>query len=286
MIEFHADDYGMFRRQSARIKKCATQGALNGISIVPNAANLAKRMEELGETGKKLRIAVHLNFVDFYCMAEKKEVPHLVRADGTFRFSYGKGLLVSVHPHLRKIYKEEFKREIRAQLQAVQAYMKPEDYRIDSHRYYHMIPVIFDALMEVLKEEDISVTGIRMPRERIDAYLRCAKKLPLPQPINVIKALLLDVLELRNRKKYQKRLRGKMIPYFYGVLYSGHMTYDTVSVLLEDLQQHHPGQEAELVFHPGAVKEAADLYAAPVVNAPEFYKSSLRDKEAEALMRL
>lgn len=47
MIEYHADDYGMFRTQSQHIIDCYHNGALNGISIMPNSPYLAECMDAI-----------------------------------------------------------------------------------------------------------------------------------------------------------------------------------------------------------------------------------------------
>ena len=47
MIEYHADDYGLFPAQSRHIADCYYNGALNGISIMPNSPYLKECMDEI-----------------------------------------------------------------------------------------------------------------------------------------------------------------------------------------------------------------------------------------------
>lgn len=286
MIEFHADDYGMFPAQSKRIRKCIEEGVLNGISIMPNSPYLAECMEALQPVRDKVRIAVHLNFLHGKALSCPEEIPHLVRQDGTFHISYVKALLASFYPGMRSVYRQEFKKEIRRQLKAVEPYMKQGVFRIDSHVHYHVIPVVFDALMEALEEECRQVGYIRMPAEPIQAFFRCRSSLSGIPWLNVVKSGLLKALTFRNRIKYRKRLDGITVPFFYGVLYSGRMTYQNVTALLDDFKRHYPGERAEFLFHPGAVYEAQDWRELNAASDRVFLTSPLRDKEAEALIRL
>ena len=103
MIEFHADDYGMFPEQSKRIRKCIEEGVLNGISIMPTSPHLKACMEALTPLRDRVRIAVHLNLVHGYPLAGRDAVPHLVRCDGAFHIPYQKALLASYYPGMRKV---------------------------------------------------------------------------------------------------------------------------------------------------------------------------------------
>ena len=57
MTEFHADDYGLFPKQSKRILRCITEGACNGISIMPNSPYLSECMEMLARSGVSTGVA-------------------------------------------------------------------------------------------------------------------------------------------------------------------------------------------------------------------------------------
>lgn len=286
MIEFHADDYGMFPAQSKRILRCIEEGVLNGVSIMPNSPYLKECMEALSPLREKVRIAVHLNFVHGYPLSGRDAVPHLVRLDGAFHIPYQKALLASYYPGMRAVYKEEFKQEIRAQLNACDPFMKKEDYRIDTHLHYLMVPVVFDALMEVIKEDGREVSYIRLPAEDFGAYTRCGDLLKDVPPVNLVKAGLLKVLSVRNRIKYRDYLKGRSHRRFYGVLYSGHMTLENVTPLLADHKAYYRDEEAEFLFHPGAVYEKEDIKELTAASDKAFLTSPLRDEEARALCGL
>ena len=64
MIEFHADDYGMFPAAARRIIHCINKGSLNGISLMPNGLYLDECMEILKEEcTKEVKLAIHFNIM-------------------------------------------------------------------------------------------------------------------------------------------------------------------------------------------------------------------------------
>ena len=106
---------------------------------------------------------------------------------------------------LRQHLKEEF----RLQIAAVQKYLVPEQpVRLDGHAHYHMIPVAFDALMDVIEEEKLNVSYIRIPREYLSLYLRHKPCRQGATAINLVKVGILNLLSLRNQWKYRKKLSG------------------------------------------------------------------------------
>ncbi len=55
MIEFHADDYGLYRAQSRLILDCIENGRVSGISLMPNSPHLGECMEMLAGGQSSLR---------------------------------------------------------------------------------------------------------------------------------------------------------------------------------------------------------------------------------------
>ena len=85
MIEFHADDYGMFPKAAERILECIENGSINGISIMPNGPCLEACMDLLQKKcTKPVKIAIHLNLMTQRPLSEPERIPDLVRADGSF----------------------------------------------------------------------------------------------------------------------------------------------------------------------------------------------------------
>ena len=281
-VEFHADDYGMFPAQSRRILSCYHNGGLNGVSVMPNGDGLAECMALLQPELKNIAVTVHLNLIEGKALCPADAVSLLTDEEGNLNSSFGKLLLQSFLPG-RKQYYLQLRKELRAQILAVKEYL-PKDLplRLDGHAHYHMLPVVFDALMDVIQEEKLNVSYIRIPQEHLMLYLRNLGKLKDFAPINLVKVLILNLLALRSRCKYGAYLDGLEKKLFLGVFLSGRMHYENVSAVLQDAKAlaEKRGCGMELLAHPGGVREPEDI--ARITNPDDriFLTSPMRDAEA------
>ena len=286
---FHNDDYGLFIEESNRILRCITDGVVNSVSVMGNSTCLDECMKLIGEDvlGKKVLIATHLNVVCGKCLSDPKDVDLLVDENGVFLHKFGKLLMYSYIPFVRGKVRRQLKLEISKQINHILPYMDSEGrgIRIDSHVHYHEIPVFFDALMDVIKEEKLKVAYIRQPKEKISLYLKSGVFF---SPINLVKCLVLNTLCFRNSVKYRRFLSGCEERLFLGVVQSGHMTFDKVSKLWPLAKAwsdaHNCG--TEILSHPGGVKEEDDLKEITFEGDYEAMTSPLRDAEGEAWIRM
>jgi predicted glycoside hydrolase/deacetylase ChbG (UPF0249 family) len=291
MIEYHADDYGMFRTQSRHIIDCYHNGALNGISIMPNSPYLAECMDEIKDFKKKLAITVHLNLVEGQPLTGAK-ASKLIDGDGNFNIGFVKLLLVGFVPVLRRIYYRQLRREMEAQILACREYMNDGKFRLDGHVHYHMIPLVFDAIMDVVKEHNLEVSYIRFPREDLGLYRKVSGKIKGVKLINVIKVLVLNTLANRNERKYKEELvrLGVQKKFFMGVMLSGHMFYDNIKECIPvaaDIMADRGLQDMEILFHPGDITELTEVAQVTSKDDLDFLNinSAGRFKEAEALVK-
>lgn len=291
MIEYHADDYGLFKTQSKHIIDCYHNGALNGISIMPNSPYLDECMKDIEDIKHKLFITVHLNFVEGKPLTGKK-AKKLIGSDGNFNIGFGKLLFIGFVPVLRCIYSRQIRREVEAQLQKCTPYMNDGKFRIDGHVHYHMLPLIFDAVMDVVKDNNLQVSYIRFPKEELDVYRRASGKLKGIKAINVIKVLVLNALCARNERKYREDLTKLNVEkkLFMGVMLSGHMFYDEIKECIQhaaDILADRGLQDMEVLFHPGDVTEENDVKEITSRDDMDFLftNSKNREKEAEALRK-
>lgn len=279
-IEYHADDYGLFPEQSRRILRCHEKGRLNGVSVMPNSEDLAVCMELLRPFRKEIALTVHLNLIEGRSLCGPREVPLLTDAEGILRVPFGKLLLHSFLPD-RDAYRQQLKKEIRAQISAMLPYLEGEPLRIDGHAHYHMLPVVFDALMDVIREDSLLVSYIRIPKEYPSLYLRHWKSRQDFSPINLVKVLILNVLAKRNLHKYGDYLNTLEQKLFLGVFLSGRMYRENVAQILPEAIRlaKESNWEIEILAHPGGVYEAADI--ARLTNADDvaFLTSENRNKE-------
>lgn len=288
MIEFHADDYGLFEKQSELILNCMTDtGVLNGISIMPNSAYLDLCMKRLDLTGKQLNLTVHLNLVEGKCLSDEKDVPDLVN-DGVFNISFGKLLAVSFVPFLRGRYKKQVKTELWNQISRALPYLDKYNIRLDSHCHYHMIPVVFDAMVEIIKENRLQVSYIRQPREKLGLLLSHMSAFEHFQFINLIKVLVLNVLYIINRIRHPKTMKNTHhLIFLGGVMFSGHMSLKNAEVLLPIARKYEQkGKNVEILFHPGGVFDPDDAKQLTDAGDKIFLLSNDRNIEADALRRL
>ena len=280
-IEFHADDYGLFPTQSRRILDCHTNGNLNGISIMPNSTYLEECVSDMRYFSKDVEITVHLNLIEGYSLSKAEEIPLLADRNGILRGSFFKLLLHSFLPG-RNAYRTQLKKEISAQIGAVKNCIgQGAPLRIDGHAHYHMIPVVFDALMDVIREEKLNVSYIRIPREYPSVYLRNWKKLKDFSCINLVKVAILNLLSGRAEWKYAQQLHSVEKKLFLGVLLSGRMHYENVSAILPDAVRlaGRLGRDIEILAHPGGVYEETDI--GQITNAEDmsFLTSQMRKRE-------
>lgn len=281
-IEYHADDFGLFPAQSRRILDCHEKGSLNGVSVMPNSPYLAQCMQMLRPFQENIAITVHLNLIEGRCLSAPEDVPLLAKEDGVFRVSFGNLLLHSFLPG-RNVYQEQLKKELRAQIYAVKQYLLPgQSLRLDGHAHYHMVPVVFDALMDVIREEKLEVSYIRIPREYPSLYFRNWRKLKDFAPINLVKTGILNLLAGTHLRKYREALAGLEQTLFLGVFLSGRMHRENVEAVLPDAlalaEKLHWG--IELLAHPGGVYEQEDIAQLTNEEDTAFLTSSNRQKEA------
>ena len=285
MIEFHADDFGLFEHQSQRILECYRNGVLNGISVMPNSEYLLQSKKLLEPYIDDLAVTVHLNLVEGHCLSDPSDIELIVNQDGVFNNSFVKLLLASFSPR-RKKYLEQICSELKEQIVRVYTLFDQKPLRLDSHVHYHMVPVVFDALMQVIDEENLPVKYVRIPREHFGDYVSVGALSGL-KPINLIKTIILNILAMRNLYKYSNALGGMEKKVFYGVVHSGNMCYENVHKILKKCQKRvQHGQNIEILFHPGSVLEAADQAKLTSKDDLSFLTDDGRKTEAAALIQL
>lgn len=277
-IEFHADDYGLFPTQSHRILDCHRNGNLNGISVMPNSPHLPECMSDMYQFSEDVAVTVHLNLFEGRSLCR---VPLLTNTEGCLNSTFGGLLLRSFLPG-RDRYRQQLKQELSAQIRAVRKYF-PEDapVRLDGHAHYHMIPVVFDAMMDVVREEKLKVSYIRIPREKLSIYLHCFHKLRDFSPINLIKVLILNLLSLRAEIKYRDILQHMQRRLFLGVFLSGRMYYENVIHILPRAIElaEKTGMDLEILGHPGGVFEKDDIARITSGEDVAFLTNNLRNRE-------
>lgn len=279
-IEYHADDYGMFPAQSRRILDCHMNGLLNGVSIMPNGFYLDGGLADLAAFEDKIAVTVHLNLIEGNSLCAPEEVPLLTDERGVFRVSFGKLLLHSFLPD-RNRYRDQLRKELRAQIQTVAMRTQGQPLRLDGHAHYHMLPVVFDALMDVIREDNLPVSYIRIPREYLSVYLSSPGALRAFSLINLLKVVILNILSHRANRKYGDVLKCMEQKLFMGVFFSGQMYRENVEPVLPHAIKlaEKLGKDLEVLAHPGGVYEPEDISCLTCREDIAFLTSEKRRRE-------
>lgn len=285
-IEYHADDFGMFLRQSQRIMVCQEQGRLNGVSIMPNGEALDECLRWLAQRNEAVAVTIHLNLIEGTCLSSSAPKLGLTDEAGNLQARFANLLLHSFLPG-RAARKNWLKQELAAQIQAVASRL-PEGckLRLDGHAHYHMIPVVFDAMMEVIQENNWKVCYIRNPREYPMLYLRNWHRLQDFSLINLAKVCILNLLYYRNQLVHRRNLVNLEKKIFLGVFFSGRMYRANVDTILPDAIRlaKKKNRNLEILAHPGGVEEPEDIAK---ITSPEdlaFLTDPLRRKEADLFL--
>lgn len=304
-IDIHADDYALTVNTSKDMLSCMKKGQLDSISIVPNMSCFDECMELLYASIPSLpflpKMSVHLDFVEGRSLAGAKQTPLLTAKEtGLMGLSWGGVFLLSYLPWKRRVAKEQLKKEIRAQIETVQRAVThamelaeesgitcaQHGVRIDSHQHAHMIPVVWEALTEVIAGEHYEVEYIRNSKEMMAAFLQEVSLWKTYRPINFVKNRLLSVYSHR-ADRYAKAHQMEQM-YLWGLIMSGHMDYDRIVRLYPKIAKkaEQGGRTLEILFHPGLTLPEEVSEEIGEEAAADFYLRDDRHVEMEAVDRM
>lgn len=304
-IDIHADDFALTLNASKEMINCMKAGGLDSISLLPN---MEVRDDCMGLLYQAIptfpflpRISVHLNFVEGKCLANAKEVWLLAdRESSLIKCSWGRLFFYSYSFWKRKEFKKQLKKEIKAQIEAVQeAVRKCEEIaeqnqiphsqkslRIDSHQHPHMIPVIWEALVDVISEEGYEVEYIRNAKEVLQPFLSEVSLWKTYRPVNFVKNILLWLYSHKVDRYAEKHGMKKM--HLWGLVMSGHMDYDRIVRMYPKMtaRAKKENRTLEILFHPGISLSSEVTAELNQRDAKAFYLSKNRKVEQEAVLKL
>ena len=290
VVDIHADDYGYTLNTSRGMLSCMDN--LDSVSIICNTSYFEKSMELLYESipdMKKLpKLAVHLNLVEgFSC-------------DGSILNKGWGYYFVNSFTFRRKTIKEEIKKEIKYQIDRVTeavnrcidiarengVKVSQKGIRIDSHTHTHPVPVIFDALCEVIEENAYDVEFIRNPREPLWPFLRNVKLYKTYSLINFVKNFILNVLSFRIDRYADSHGIDRV--YMCGLVMSGHMDYERLQAVYDDFcnKAKRDNRYMEFLFHPGTALRDEETEELSRENMSYFNESGNREIERDTVLRI
>lgn len=244
---FHGDDFGINLKQTEHFIDCYKNGVLNEISVIVNSDYYFECFNMIKNDIKKynLDFSIHLNLTEGKSILYNN---YLTNEDGYFKCGFIKLLFMTFN---KKKYKNIIKDEIREQIKRYIEMTGDSVINIDSHQHVHMIPIVFESVIEVIDEFKLNIGYIRVPIDNMSIIL-CTPSIWFKiKPINAVKWLLLKMLYLINKKyfdKYNKRM-------FFGLLFSCSMKKEYIDKLLFKYKKHSLkcNRDIEIMFHPGYI---------------------------------
>lgn len=302
--DIHADDYALTVNTSKDMLSCMREGHLDSVSILSNMSCFRECMELLYQAIPELpflpKMSIHLNFVEGRSLAGTGQVPLLAKGErNLMQLSWGELFVLSYHPWKRRTVKEQLTREIKVQIEAAHAAISraiaiaeehgiscnQKNMRIDSHQHVHMIPVVWEALTEVIREEHYEVEYIRNTKEMLGVFLSEISLWKTYRPINFVKNILLRLYSHKaDRYAYTHNLEQM---YLWGLVMSGHMDYDRIVRLRPKVttKAEKDNRVLEIVFHPGLTLPEEVSEEIGEKAAKDFYLRQDRHVEMDALMK-
>ena len=303
--DIHADDYALTVNTSEDMLSCMKRGRLDSISIVPNMTCFQECMDMFYQAIPTLpflpMMSVHLDFVEGHSLAGAGEVPLLVKDNSAIMgLSWGGVFLLSYLPWKRRAAKVQLKKEIKAQIQTVHTVVKramdiarenqipcaQKGIRIDSHQHAHMIPVVWEALTEVIAEEKYDIEYIRNSKEMMGAFLTEISLWKTYRPINFVKNRLLALYSHRV-DRYAKAHNMEQM-YLWGLIMSGRMDYDRIVRLYPKIasKAQKDNRMLEILFHPGLMLPEEESEEIGDDAAKDFYMRQDRQVEMHAVCQI
>ena len=297
MINIHADDYGYTFNTSKDILECMKQGKLDSISIICNTSFFDESMNMLYKEIPHLPfvplISVHINLVEGFNISNTS-----LLSQNRINTSSWSNILIVSFGGLKKDLKAQLKKEIKAQIDKADEVInkcieiakdnnipcRQKGLRIDSHTHTHPIPIVFDALVEVINEEHYNVEYIRNPKEPITPFI---KNIGLGfRAVNFAKNIILNVFSHKIDKYCEEHNLQK--EYMWGLVMSGHMDFERIKKLYPELLEKAKknNRDLELLFHPGLALEFEMLDEMNKDNMKNFNMSNNRCIEKETVLKI
>ena len=213
------------------------------------------------------------------CCSEKNLLPDLVDESGLFNVTWGKLFLWNFIPFIKSRIKEQLKVEISSQIKKciTAGLSSAASLRIDSHQHTHMIPIVFDSLIDVLKQENFHAEFIRNTQDPINFYLPHTgiKNISLS---NIIKCIVLNYFSIHTKRILKKY--HLPVNYLCGVFFSGKMD-DRIKNILPVFEHKSLKKEytTEVLFHPGLVLQQELTYEFTKKGFNDFHLSQNRKIE-------
>lgn len=274
MLVVTADDYGLTTHNTDTIIESARTGAVTRVSALANGFALEYGLRRLAGEPRTIELSVHVNLTEGSAVAPLNVVRPLTDARGVFRYSVGTLWLryLFAGPQTRSALRQAVRHEIAAQFERVRSVAASHGLAIaaaDGHQHVHMIPFVFDALLE-----------------QQTPYIRITSEPWYPVPgalmascgARTLPRIILAILARGHRARATARNIATPDT-FLGFIFSGRLTYDAIAAGLHAVTDH--ARTVEIGIHPGtAFRNELDNFAHA---NREWHYSPWRTRERELL---
>ncbi len=288
MTDIHADDYALSVNTSREMLELMHEGVLDSISIISNNACYNECMQLLRDNIPTLpylpKMSVHLNLVEGYLVSDPGKI---------IKTTWKDLFLASFVPGRRKKEYALLLKETQAQLaktwddirECIDIARKcgilcsQEKIRIDSHQHTHMIPIVWDAVIESLSALNLEAEYIRNSKEPLCPFLSEISLWSTYRPVNIVKNRILYFMSKKCDRYDASSGHERM--YLWGLVMSGKMDADRIKVLYPRLEKfaRSRNRRLEILFHPGRMGDDELTDEIPFASAKDFYLSGGRHIE-------
>lgn len=280
IINIHADDFGTSDEITDGIIDSINDGLVNSISIITTTESYINSMNKLKNVNDDVRLNLHINLIEGYPCTPKSEIPDIVNQSGEFKYTFLAlwiKYLTSSRKEKEKIT-NQIRTEIECQINKYRDHITDEvPLRIDSHMHFHMIPFIFDILLELSNRYNIKF--IRIPYE-LRYYNSATNKNYISS--NIIKNVLLNSLARFKSEKLKESNIGRN-DYFIGVLATGNITLPDLNSALKAISTKGNPKSVDILFHPGGIKDVKSITWTNKKMFLDYYTSINRKQERHLL---
>jgi len=169
----HSDDLGFSLEGNSRIFQAMEEGLLSSASIMVNMPGSRQALEKAA--GVKGRFGLHLNLTEGFPLAEKSEVPDLIKSSSQFRGPLQLALLVSRSGRNLSL-RRQWRREMELQFQ------KALDHgvllsHVNGHHYIETFPFLREDVLDICSRYAIRNIRVACDPTPINVFLRHASRL-------------------------------------------------------------------------------------------------------------
>jgi len=146
-----ADDFGASKNINEGIKLAADKNAITTIAALTNFNESLPELKEISAAHPEIGIGIHLNITTGKPVLLAKEVPSLVNVDGNFY------TIDELLPNLNSISLADLKKELKAQILALQSIDIRIDHLSDQNGILSFYTPFFDVVTELALEFNVPV---------------------------------------------------------------------------------------------------------------------------------